>query len=81
MISWIICAILTVTNVFPDDPSEYGYLARTDIDLSVVSNAPWIYVPYPGMYFTRLQAWVLQSIPFIEFFYYYYSLVLFEHIF
>ncbi|PIK57242.1 putative solute carrier family 23 member 1-like [Apostichopus japonicus] len=50
MISWIICAILTVTNVFPDDPSEYGYLARTDIDLSVVSNAPWIYVPYPGQW-------------------------------
>uniref|UniRef100_F6R532 Solute carrier family 23 member 1-like n=1 Tax=Monodelphis domestica TaxID=13616 RepID=F6R532_MONDO len=49
-ISWILCYVLTVTNVFPSSPSAYGYLARTDTKGSVLSQAPWFRIPYPGQW-------------------------------
>ncbi|XP_053109866.1 solute carrier family 23 member 1-like [Hemicordylus capensis] len=49
-ISWILCLVLTVTNVFPSDPKAYGYLARTDSKGDVVSKAPWFRFPYPGQW-------------------------------
>ncbi|KAM8980375.1 solute carrier family 23 member 1 [Sarcophilus harrisii] len=49
-ISWVISFVLTVTNVFPSAPSAYGYLARTDIKGSVLSQAPWFRIPYPGQW-------------------------------
>ncbi|XP_044534456.1 solute carrier family 23 member 1-like isoform X2 [Gracilinanus agilis] len=49
-ISWILCYVLTVTNAFPSSPSAYGYLARTDTKGSVLSQAPWFRVPYPGQW-------------------------------
>ncbi|KAL3864476.1 hypothetical protein ACJMK2_006155 [Sinanodonta woodiana] len=49
-ISWIVCAILTITNVLPDDPSSPQYLARTDARLNIIKETPWFYVPYPGQF-------------------------------
>ncbi len=47
-VTWIICAILTVTNVFPDDPDKWGYGASTNIRLDVLDSSPWFRFPYPG---------------------------------
>ncbi|KAB7504217.1 Solute carrier family 23 member 2 [Armadillidium nasatum] len=41
-ISWAICVILTVFEVFPKD-SE----ARTDSKIPLIRSSPWFYVPYP----------------------------------
>lgn len=47
-ITWIICAILTVSGVFPSDPDEWGYGASTDYRIDVINEAPWFRFPYPG---------------------------------
>jgi len=47
-ITWLICAILTVTKVFPNDPNKWGYGAQTNIRIDVLSQASWFRVPYPG---------------------------------
>ncbi|XP_054850265.1 solute carrier family 23 member 1 isoform X2 [Eublepharis macularius] len=44
---WLLCYILTVTNVFPRDPNAYGYKARTDSRGEIMSIAPWFRFPYP----------------------------------
>ncbi|KAM3926594.1 solute carrier family 23 member 1-like [Leptodactylus fuscus] len=49
-ISWLICYILTITNVFPSKPEAYGYFARTDVKGNVLSRAPWFRFPYPGQW-------------------------------
>ncbi|XP_018423391.1 PREDICTED: solute carrier family 23 member 1-like [Nanorana parkeri] len=49
-ISWLICYILTITNVFPSNPQTYGYLARTDVKGNVLARAPWFRFPYPGQW-------------------------------
>ncbi|XP_076997213.1 solute carrier family 23 member 2-like isoform X3 [Tamandua tetradactyla] len=49
-ISWLLCFVLTVTNTLPLAPEAYGYLARTDIKGSVLSQAPWFRFPYPGQW-------------------------------
>ncbi|XP_073477891.1 solute carrier family 23 member 1-like [Aquarana catesbeiana] len=49
-ISWLICYILTITNVFPSSPKTYGYLARTDVKGNVLARAPWFRFPYPGQW-------------------------------
>ena len=48
-ISWLICLILTLTNVLPDDPDAWGYYARTDTKIDVLKESKWIRVPYPGI--------------------------------
>ncbi len=45
IIMWGICIILTVTNTLPE-----GHMARTDIRMRVLKDAPWFYVPYPGQF-------------------------------
>lgn len=47
-LSWLLCYVLTVTDVLPADPSIYGHLARTDTRGDVLSQAPWFRLPYPG---------------------------------
>uniref|UniRef100_A0A3B4ABH3 Uncharacterized protein n=1 Tax=Periophthalmus magnuspinnatus TaxID=409849 RepID=A0A3B4ABH3_9GOBI len=47
---WLLCFLLTVFEVLPSKPEEYGYSARTDISLDAVSNSPWFHVPYPGQW-------------------------------
>ncbi|XP_069510445.1 solute carrier family 23 member 1 isoform X2 [Ambystoma mexicanum] len=47
MVVWLICYILTLTNVFPSNPSAPGYKARTDARGEIMSSAPWFRFPYP----------------------------------
>ncbi|KAK3570504.1 hypothetical protein QTP86_020079 [Hemibagrus guttatus] len=49
-VSWLICYLLTIYNVLPSDPMQYGYLARTDIKGDVMGTAPWFRFPYPGQW-------------------------------
>ncbi|KAF3689079.1 Solute carrier family 23 member 2 [Channa argus] len=48
--SWLICYILTIYNVLPAEPDQYGYLARTDLKGDVINQAPWFSFPYPGQW-------------------------------
>ncbi|XP_051886652.1 xan_ur_permease domain-containing protein [Pristis pectinata] len=48
--AWVISFVLTLCNVFPDDPDAYGYYARTDIKSDVISRAEWFRIPYPGQW-------------------------------
>ncbi|XP_022058796.2 xan_ur_permease domain-containing protein [Acanthochromis polyacanthus] len=48
--SWLICYLLTIYNVLPTDPDQYGYLARTDLKGDVMSRSPWFTFPYPGQW-------------------------------
>ncbi|KAJ8396930.1 hypothetical protein AAFF_G00012530 [Aldrovandia affinis] len=47
LVSWLLCFILTVTNVFPPEKDRYGYYARTDARQGILAAAPWFKVPYP----------------------------------
>lgn len=47
LVSWLLCFIFTVTNVFPPEVGKYGYYARTDARQGIVAAAPWFKVPYP----------------------------------
>ena len=44
----MICFIFKKTGVFTNDPSEWGYEARTDIKLDAVKDSRWFRIPYPG---------------------------------
>ncbi|XP_062318853.1 solute carrier family 23 member 2 [Osmerus eperlanus] len=48
--AWLICFLLTVFDALPSKPDEYGYTARTNINLEAVSTAPWFQFPYPGQW-------------------------------
>merc|ERR1740128_963556 len=45
IIMWILCAVLTALNAF-----EIGSPARTDTKLSILLDAPWFQLPYPGQW-------------------------------
>ncbi|XP_041088203.1 solute carrier family 23 member 2-like [Polyodon spathula] len=47
LMSWLICFIFTVTDVFPPEKGKYGYYARTDARQGILAVAPWFKVPYP----------------------------------
>ncbi|XP_070812205.1 solute carrier family 23 member 1 [Pituophis catenifer annectens] len=47
LVVWLLCYILTVTDVFPRDASAYGFKARTDARGEILSIAPWFRFPYP----------------------------------
>lgn len=47
LVSWLLCFIFTVTDVFPPDKDQYGYYARTDARQGILAAAPWFKVPYP----------------------------------
>ncbi|XP_040831461.1 solute carrier family 23 member 1 isoform X1 [Ochotona curzoniae] len=47
MTVWLLCYILTLTNVLPADSSAYGFQARTDARGDIMAIAPWIRIPYP----------------------------------
>ncbi|XP_066478586.1 solute carrier family 23 member 1 [Tiliqua scincoides] len=47
LVVWLLCYILTVTDVFPHDVNAYGYKARTDARGEIMSLAPWFRLPYP----------------------------------
>lgn len=48
MVSWLICYILTICDLLPPDPAQYGHVGRTDLKENVVSGASWFTFPYPG---------------------------------
>lgn len=50
LVSWLLCFIFTVTDVFPPDSTKYGFYARTDARQGVLLVAPWFKVPYPCKY-------------------------------
>lgn len=47
MLVWLLCYVMTLTDLLPSDPKRYGHRARTDARGDIVSSAPWIRVPYP----------------------------------
>ncbi|XP_076627573.1 solute carrier family 23 member 1 isoform X1 [Colletes latitarsis] len=47
VVMWIICTILTVTDVLP-----VGHPARSDSKIKIISQSPWFRVPYPGQWGT-----------------------------
>uniref|UniRef100_A0A3Q3L3V2 Si:dkey-106n21.1 n=1 Tax=Labrus bergylta TaxID=56723 RepID=A0A3Q3L3V2_9LABR len=48
--AWLVCFLLTIFDVLPSKSNEYGFSARTDINLDAVTNSPWFHVPYPGQW-------------------------------
>lgn len=50
IISCIICMVLTVTDVLPSEPGQWGYVARTDRNVHVLHKANWFRFPYPGQW-------------------------------
>lgn len=49
-LSWLVCFLLTVFDVLPSKSDQYGFSARTDINLDAVTDSPWFHVPYPGQW-------------------------------
>uniref|UniRef100_A0A4W5QFU0 Solute carrier family 23 member 1 n=1 Tax=Hucho hucho TaxID=62062 RepID=A0A4W5QFU0_9TELE len=47
MLVWLLCYILTLTDMLPSDPSKYGQKARTDARGDIMTLSPWFRVPYP----------------------------------
>ncbi|XP_016898703.1 solute carrier family 23 member 2 isoform X2 [Cynoglossus semilaevis] len=47
LVSWLLCFIFTVTDVFPPETDKYGFYARTDARQGILTAAPWFKVPYP----------------------------------
>ena len=47
LVSWLTCFIFTATDVFPPEKDKYGYYARTDARMGILSAAPWFKIPYP----------------------------------
>ncbi|XP_060908431.1 solute carrier family 23 member 1-like [Labrus mixtus] len=50
LVSWLVCYLLTIYDVLPSDPAQYGHLARTDVKGNVVNEAYWFTIPYPGQW-------------------------------
>ena len=47
-LTWLLCYIFTLTDVFPTNDEKRAYFARTDFRSNVISEAKWFYWPYPG---------------------------------
>ncbi|KAL1773457.1 solute carrier family 23 member 1 isoform X3 [Sigmodon hispidus] len=47
MTVWLLCYVLTLTDVLPSDPTAYGFQARTDARGDIMAISPWIRIPYP----------------------------------
>ncbi|KAI4876077.1 hypothetical protein NFI96_026374 [Prochilodus magdalenae] len=47
LVSWFLCFIFTVTDVFPPERGKYGFYARTDARQGILAAAPWFKMPYP----------------------------------
>uniref|UniRef100_A0A671U638 Solute carrier family 23 member 2 n=1 Tax=Sparus aurata TaxID=8175 RepID=A0A671U638_SPAAU len=47
LVSWLLCLIFTVTDVFPPEVNKYGFYARTDARQGILAAAPWFKIPYP----------------------------------
>uniref|UniRef100_A0A3P9N913 Solute carrier family 23 member 1 n=1 Tax=Poecilia reticulata TaxID=8081 RepID=A0A3P9N913_POERE len=47
MLVWLVCYILTLTDLLPNDPDRYGHKGRTDARGDIMASAPWFRMPYP----------------------------------
>ncbi|KPP73653.1 hypothetical protein Z043_107241 [Scleropages formosus] len=47
LVVWLICYILTLTDMLPQDPTQYGHKARTDARGDIMALSPWFRLPYP----------------------------------
>lgn len=47
-VTWLLCWVLTITDALPREENSWGHDARTDAKASVLIEAQWIRVPYPG---------------------------------
>ncbi|XP_063750588.1 solute carrier family 23 member 1 isoform X2 [Eleginops maclovinus] len=47
MTVWLVCYILTLTELLPRNPESYGHKARTDARGEIMASSPWFRVPYP----------------------------------
>uniref|UniRef100_A0A3Q2Q8C5 Solute carrier family 23 member 1 n=1 Tax=Fundulus heteroclitus TaxID=8078 RepID=A0A3Q2Q8C5_FUNHE len=47
MVVWLVCYILTLTDLLPNDPHRYGHKGRTDARGDIMTSAPWFRMPYP----------------------------------
>jgi len=47
LIVWLLCAVLTATDVIPNDPHYWAYYTRTDTKSYVLYASPWFSLPYP----------------------------------
>uniref|UniRef100_A0A7N9AS82 Solute carrier family 23 member 1 n=1 Tax=Mastacembelus armatus TaxID=205130 RepID=A0A7N9AS82_9TELE len=47
MLVWLVCYVLTMTDLLPSDPKHYGHKARTDARGDIMNSSPWFRVPYP----------------------------------
>ena len=43
IISWLLCVILTASGAF-----EENHPVRTDTKVSILREAPWFRIPFPG---------------------------------
>lgn len=50
LVSWLLCFIFTVTDVFPPKREQYGFYARTDARQGILTVAPWFKIPFPCKY-------------------------------
>ncbi|XP_028618510.1 solute carrier family 23 member 1 isoform X3 [Grammomys surdaster] len=50
MTVWLLCYVLTLTDVLPADPTVYGFQARTDARGDIMAISPWIRIPYPSLF-------------------------------
>ncbi|GFR88810.1 solute carrier family 23 member 2 [Elysia marginata] len=48
LIGWAFSGVLTTVGFFTDDPTSNEFLARTDAKSSIISEAPFFDIPYPG---------------------------------
>lgn len=42
--AWLLCLILTAAGALPDDPTQVGYRARTDVKMDVLISSPWFVI-------------------------------------
>ncbi len=50
LLTWLLCHVLTITDVFSSVPGESGHLARTDSASELMANSAWFRFPYPCQY-------------------------------
>ncbi|KAL0968644.1 hypothetical protein UPYG_G00269570 [Umbra pygmaea] len=48
--AWLVCFLLTIFKALPSEPGQYGYTARTDVNMDAITSAPWFHIPYPGQW-------------------------------
>lgn len=47
MLVWLVCYVLTLTDLLPRDPDRYGHKGRTDARGDIMTLSPWFRMPYP----------------------------------